>query len=61
MHCWKILKYHPKWLERRKHMNAPKPLAKRQKTTVKSNTSADTLAITDAIGGDVQTAPGTQL
>jgi hypothetical protein len=53
MQCWKILKYYPKWLERRKHMNAPKPLAKRQKTTVKSNTSADTLAITDAIGGDV--------
>jgi hypothetical protein len=35
MHCWKILKDQPKWLERRKHMNALKPLAKKQKTTAR--------------------------
>jgi hypothetical protein len=42
-------------------MNAPKPLAKRQKTTVKSNTSVDPLAIADAASGDVQIASGAQL
>jgi hypothetical protein len=47
-------------LERRKHINASKPPAKRQKNTVKSCTSADTLAITGAAGGDVQIAPGVQ-
>jgi hypothetical protein len=53
MHCWKILKDQPKWLERRKHINALKPPAK-------SSTLADPLAITDANGGDVQTVPGAQ-
>jgi hypothetical protein len=60
MHCWKILKDQPNWLERRKHINAPKPPAKRQKTTAKPSTSADTLAITGDADGDVQTATGAQ-
>jgi hypothetical protein len=47
-------------LERRKNIKAPKPPAKRQKTTAKSNTSIDTLAITSAAGGDVQTTAGAQ-
>jgi hypothetical protein len=60
MYRWKILKDHPKWLERCKHINAPKPPAKRKETTAKSSTSADLVAISDAGGGDVQAAPGAQ-
>jgi hypothetical protein len=60
MHCWKILKDHPKQLERHKHINAPKPPAKRQKPTAKASNSAYPLAITSAASGDVQTAPGAQ-
>jgi hypothetical protein len=43
MHCLKILKDQPKWMERRKHMNTLKPVAKKQKTSVKSspNTAGD--------------------
>jgi hypothetical protein len=31
MYCWKILKYQPKWIERRKHMSTPKPPAKKKR------------------------------
>jgi hypothetical protein len=48
MHCRKILNDQPKWMERRKHMNAPKPAAKKQKTTAKSSHS----------GGDGDTTQG---
>ncbi|KAG8081130.1 hypothetical protein GUJ93_ZPchr0007g3171 [Zizania palustris] len=56
MHCWKILKDQPKWIERRKHMNAPKPplkpATKKQKTSANTSLAAFPLAITAA---DVQT------
>jgi hypothetical protein len=60
MHCWKILKDQPKWLERRKYMNALKPPAKKQKTTAKSSPSSTHVAITPAGGGDGQTTQGAQ-
>jgi hypothetical protein len=31
MYCWKILKYQPKWIERRKHMSTPKPPTKKKR------------------------------
>jgi hypothetical protein len=40
MHCWKILKDQPKWIERRKHMTTQKPASKKQKTSVKSSLSS---------------------
>jgi hypothetical protein len=60
MYCWKILKHQPKWLERRKHMNAPKPQAKKEKTTTKSSPSFAPIAITHTVGGDGQTTQGAQ-
>jgi hypothetical protein len=55
MHCWKILKEHPKWTERWKHINAPKPPAKRQKTIAKSSASYP-LAFMGAAGGILNTS-----
>jgi hypothetical protein len=60
MHCWKILKDQPKWLERRRHMNATKPPAKKQKTTGKSSPLLVPVAITPDVGGDSDTAKGAQ-
>jgi hypothetical protein len=54
MHCWKILKDQPRWLERRKHMTATKPAAKKQKTTGKSSPTSTPLAITIGAVGDGQ-------
>jgi hypothetical protein len=60
MYCWKILKDQPKWIERRKHMNAlkppTKPAAKKQKTSTNTSLAASPLAIT--IADDVQTTQG---
>jgi hypothetical protein len=57
MHCWKILKDQPKWIERRKHMNAlkppQKPTAKKHKTSANTSLAASPLAIT--VPDDVQT------
>jgi hypothetical protein len=52
-HCWKILKDQPKWIERHKHMNTPKPATKKQKTSAKSNPSSIVVSNTtsDADGG----------
>jgi hypothetical protein len=58
MHCRKILNDQPKWMERRKHMNAPKPAAKKQKTTAKSSHSSALVAVTHAAGGDGDTTQG---
>jgi hypothetical protein len=60
MHCWKILKDQPKWMERRRHMNAPKPAAKKQKTIAKSSPSSAPVAVTPAAGGDGDTTQGPQ-
>jgi hypothetical protein len=58
MHCRKILNDQLKWLERRKHMNAPKPPTKKQKTAAKSSLSSTPIAIIPADGGDGQTSQG---
>jgi hypothetical protein len=60
MHCWKILKDQPKWMERRRHMNAPKPAAKKQKTIAKSSPSSAPVAVTPAAAGDGDTTQGPQ-
>jgi hypothetical protein len=60
MHCWKILKDQPKWLERRRHINAPKPPAKKQKTTSKSSPSSAPIAVTPATASDGDTTQGAQ-
>jgi hypothetical protein len=60
MHCWKILKDQPKWLERRRHMNALKPPAKKQKTTSKATSSSPLATVTPAAVGDGDTTQGAQ-
>jgi hypothetical protein len=52
MHCWKILKDQPKWIERRKHMITPKPAAQKQKTSMKSSPSSTTVSNTTGDADD---------
>ncbi|KAL6909822.1 hypothetical protein ACP4OV_001481 [Aristida adscensionis] len=54
MHCWRILKDSPKWMERRKQFRASKPASnKKQKTKPNSSPSSAALGLsTGASGGD---------
>jgi hypothetical protein len=56
----KILKDQPKWLERCRHINAPKPPAEKHKTTGKSSPSSAPVAVTPAAAGDGDTTQGAQ-
>ena len=57
MHCWRILKDQPKWIERRKQIGGPKTVGnKKQKT--KANSSPSSAAPVVAPGtGSVDAAP----
>jgi hypothetical protein len=59
MHCWKILKDQPKWIERCKHMNIPKPAAKKEKTSAKSSPSSTIVPNTTGDADDGQPSQNT--
>jgi hypothetical protein len=54
MHYWKILKDQPKWIERRKHMNTLKLVAKKQKTLTKSSPTSSAVPNTTEDANDGQ-------
>jgi hypothetical protein len=54
MHHWKILKDQPKWIERRKHMNTLKLVAKKQKTLTKSSPTSSAVPNTTEDANDGQ-------
>jgi hypothetical protein len=59
MHCWKILKDQPKWIERCKHMNIPKTAAKKEKTSAKSSPSSTIVPNTTGDADDGQPSQNT--
>ena len=52
MHCWRILKDQPKWMERRKQIGGPKTTSnKKQKTKENSSPSSLLPVVTNASSG----------
>ncbi|GJN24922.1 hypothetical protein PR202_gb12700 [Eleusine coracana subsp. coracana] len=52
MHCWKVLKDKPKWMERRKHSSSSNRGGKKQKTTADASPSTAALAhVAGNVGG----------
>uniref|UniRef100_A0A0A9DFJ5 Uncharacterized protein n=1 Tax=Arundo donax TaxID=35708 RepID=A0A0A9DFJ5_ARUDO len=56
MHCWKILKDKPKWMDRRKQIGTQKTVSKKQKTTTNSSPSSAAHLLAPATIDESQTS-----
>jgi hypothetical protein len=60
MHCWKILKDQPRWIERRNHMSIVKPTTKNHKIATMSSPSSAPISNTTGDVDDGQPSQSAQ-
>ena len=61
MHCWKILKDKPKWIERRMHTSTLNRGGKKQKTVAEASPSIGALALAPCTGEAGQASESAQV